>query len=42
MRAMKEAAQAYEVYDLERWVLKKTAGQSQISLDPWKGGDVGW
>lgn len=40
--AMKHAKDAYEVYDLERWVLKKEQGQRGLSLARWEGGEVGW
>lgn len=42
MQAMKQAAGAYEVYKLERWVLRKEAGFSELSLRKWEGGEVGW
>jgi hypothetical protein len=40
--AMRQAAGAYEVYDLERWVLHKEAGFRELSLRKWEGGEVGW
>lgn len=40
--AMKQAAGAYEVYELERWVLRKEAGFRELSLRKWEGGEVGW
>jgi len=40
--AMKQAKDAYEVYELERWVLSTTRGQSGVALAQWAGGDVGW
>ncbi|ORY32494.1 hypothetical protein BCR39DRAFT_478691 [Naematelia encephala] len=42
IQAMKQAKDAYERYDLERWVLSKERGQSTVSLSKWQGGDVGW
>lgn len=40
--AMQQAKNAYEVYDLERWVLSKWAGEDKLRLRRWEGGDVGW
>lgn len=40
--AMRQAAGAYEVYDLERWILRKEAGFAELSLRKWDGGEVGW
>jgi len=40
--AMKQAKDAYEVYELERWVLSKRRGQSGLALSRWQSGDVGW
>lgn len=40
--AMKHAANAYEVYDLERWILRKVKGDKSLGLEKWQGGDVGW
>ncbi|KAL7421714.1 hypothetical protein Q5752_003484 [Cryptotrichosporon argae] len=40
--AMRQAASAYEVYDLERWVLKKEHGGTRLQLSKWEGGEVGW
>lgn len=42
MLAMMQAKDAYEVYELERWVLTKEPGQRYMSLSKWTGGDVGW
>jgi hypothetical protein len=39
---MKHAADAYEVYELERWVLRKSAEDTQLKLLKWAGGQVGW
>lgn len=40
--AMKHAKNAYEVYDLERWVLKKDRDTRDLRLEKWEGGEVGW
>lgn len=42
LQAMKHAQDAYEVYDLERWVLKKEKGTKGFKLHKWQGGEVGW
>lgn len=39
---MKHAKNAYEVYDLERWVLRKVKGEKVLRLERWEGGEVGW
>ena len=42
LQAMKHAKNAYEVYDLERWVLRKEKGAKGLTLQKWTGGEVGW
>ncbi|KAJ7287543.1 hypothetical protein C8J57DRAFT_1654158 [Mycena rebaudengoi] len=42
IRAMRLAADAYEVYELERLVLRKTLGSTGVTIEPFSGGDVGW
>ena len=42
MMAMRQAKDAYEVYDLERWVLRKAKGEHGLQLSRWEGGEVGW
>ncbi|KAJ7462296.1 hypothetical protein B0H11DRAFT_2241437 [Mycena galericulata] len=42
IRAMKLAAESYEVYNLERYVLRKVAGNTGVSIEPFTGGEVGW
>ncbi|PPQ98622.1 hypothetical protein CVT24_003955 [Panaeolus cyanescens] len=42
IKAMRLAANAYQVYNLERYVLRKTAGEPGVSIQPYQGGDVGW
>jgi len=39
---MKLAAESYEIYDLERYVLRKAAGEYGVTIEPFSGGDVGW
>jgi len=40
--AMRLAAESYEVYSLERHILRKVKGQSGITIEPYVGGEVGW
>ncbi|KAF7315708.1 UPF0643 protein [Mycena indigotica] len=40
--AMRLASQSYEVYNLERYVLRKRAGDPGVVVEPFNGGDVGW
>ncbi|KAJ3799153.1 hypothetical protein GGU11DRAFT_528141 [Lentinula aff. detonsa] len=42
IRAMMLAKDSYEVYDLERYVLRKVAGETGVTVQPFVGGDVGW
>ncbi|EIN11983.1 hypothetical protein PUNSTDRAFT_111968 [Punctularia strigosozonata HHB-11173 SS5] len=42
IRAMKLAAQSYELYDLERYRLKKIAGQKHVIVESYVYGEVGW
>lgn len=42
IKAMKFAAESYQVYSLERFVLRKDKGRSGITIDSYTGGDVGW
>ncbi|KAG5653040.1 hypothetical protein H0H81_002557 [Sphagnurus paluster] len=42
IKAMRLAANSYEVYSLERHVLRKGKGFSGISVEPYISGDVGW
>ncbi|KAJ7594140.1 hypothetical protein C8J56DRAFT_926073 [Mycena floridula] len=42
IQAMKLAAVSYEIYDLERLVLRKVAGETGVTIEPFSGGDVGW
>jgi hypothetical protein len=32
----------YDVYRLERYVLRKTAGERAVSVEEYRGGEVGW
>ncbi|KAF7311346.1 UPF0643 protein [Mycena kentingensis (nom. inval.)] len=38
IQAMRLAAQSYEMYDLERYVLRKVAGASGVVLETYRGG----
>ncbi|KAJ8514464.1 hypothetical protein ONZ45_g8020 [Pleurotus djamor] len=40
--AMRLAAASYEVYDLERYTLRKTKGETGVTVEPYRGGDIGW
>lgn len=41
IRAMRLAAAAYEMYDLERYELRKVRGETNVSVHEWDGQDVG-
>ncbi|KIJ49344.1 hypothetical protein M422DRAFT_204535 [Sphaerobolus stellatus SS14] len=40
--AARLAKDAYERYDLERWVLRKEKGEKGVSIESYEGGPVGW
>ncbi|KZT26836.1 hypothetical protein NEOLEDRAFT_214157 [Neolentinus lepideus HHB14362 ss-1] len=42
LRAMRLAAVSYEVYDLERYTLRKVAGQTGVTVESFSNQDVGW
>ncbi|KAF5386238.1 hypothetical protein D9615_002524 [Tricholomella constricta] len=42
IKAMRLAANSYEVYSLERHVLRKEKGSSGVVVEPYVGGEVGW
>lgn len=42
LKAVRLAAAAYEVYALERHVLRKVKGETGVTIEPFNGGDVGW
>lgn len=42
IKAMRLAAQSYDVYSLNRYVLKKVKGEEGVTIEPYEGGDVGW
>ncbi|KZV95131.1 hypothetical protein EXIGLDRAFT_834510 [Exidia glandulosa HHB12029] len=42
MRAMKLAAASYDVYSLERHVLRKRRGETGLHIEAYVSGDVGW
>jgi hypothetical protein len=42
IQAMKLAAASFEVYDLERHILRKAKGQKGVTVELFTGGDVGW
>ena len=39
---MKLAAASFAEYRLERWVLQKVNGSSDLFVEAYEGGDVGW
>jgi hypothetical protein len=39
---MKLAADSYDIYALERYVLRKIPGEEGLTIEPFNGGDVGW
>ncbi|KAG5653039.1 hypothetical protein H0H81_002556 [Sphagnurus paluster] len=41
-KAMRLAATSYEVYSLERHILRKQRGTHGVIVEPYLGGDVGW
>jgi len=42
INAMKLAAASFEIYHLERHVLRKARGQRGLTIEPFTGGEVGW
>ena len=42
INAMKLAADSYEIYALERFILRKLHGEEGITVEPFNGGEVGW
>ncbi|KZT59196.1 hypothetical protein CALCODRAFT_431396 [Calocera cornea HHB12733] len=42
IQAMRLAAESYDVYRLERYVLRKTAGERAVAVEEYHGGEVGW
>lgn len=42
VKAMKLAATSYELYALERYILRKVPGSSKLSIEPYEQGEVGW
>lgn len=40
--AMKLAVASYDIYALERYVLRKEKGRLEVTIEPFLGGDVGW
>ncbi|KAJ2931480.1 hypothetical protein H1R20_g5597, partial [Candolleomyces eurysporus] len=42
IKAMRLAAQSYEVYSLNRYVLRKSKGERHVTIEPYTGGEVGW
>jgi len=38
IRAMRQAASAYEMYELERWTLRKIAGRRYLEVLPYVEG----
>ena len=42
IRAMRLAAQAFDIYTLERYRLQKLKGETGVTIEPFENGDVGW
>ncbi|KDQ57612.1 hypothetical protein JAAARDRAFT_58200 [Jaapia argillacea MUCL 33604] len=42
IKAMRLAATSYEMYDLERYTLKKVRGEEGLRVESFHGGEVGW
>ncbi|RDB16959.1 hypothetical protein Hypma_002588 [Hypsizygus marmoreus] len=42
IKAMRLAVVSYEVYSLERHVLRKEKGRTGVTIEPYNGGEVGW
>jgi hypothetical protein len=42
IQAMKLAAESFEMYTLERHMLRKVKGEKGITVEEFCGGDVGW
>ncbi|EJU04433.1 hypothetical protein DACRYDRAFT_20965 [Dacryopinax primogenitus] len=42
VHAMRLTAESYDVYRLERYVLRKAAGERAVTVEEYRGGEVGW
>ncbi|KAG6917827.1 hypothetical protein DXG01_000887 [Tephrocybe rancida] len=42
IKAMRLAAESYEVYSLERHVLRKERGSPGVTIEPYVSGEIGW
>ena len=42
IKAMRLAAEVYDVYTLERYVLRKIQGEEGVTIETFTGGEVGW
>jgi hypothetical protein len=42
IKAMRLAAGSYDMYTLERFVLRKEKGDSGVTIIPYVSGEVGW
>lgn len=42
IRAMKLAAESYEIYTLERYRLSKCKGDRKVAVESYTSGEVGW
>lgn len=40
VKAMRLASKMYAKYDLERYVLKKRKGETGVTIQAWRGGEV--
>ena len=42
IRAARLARDAYEIYSLERYILRKKAGTTGVEIEKYADGEVGW
>lgn len=42
IKAVRLAAESYEMYNLERYILQKERGGTGVTIEPYVAGDVGW
>ena len=42
IKAMRLAVEVYDVYSLERYVLRKIQGEERVTIEVFTEGEVGW
>ena len=42
IKAMRLAAEVYDIYSLERYVLRKIRGEEGLTIEAFTEGEVGW